>query len=185
MAAQTQVEPIGAGVTAGERSQLRERAEAAPPSGGGATSATMALTQRELVSLFFSPIAYVVGFIFLVVAGYIFLTDTLEPGNEASLRTLFEWMAYLLVFAVPILTMRSVAEEFSTGAIEMLMTSATKASEMTAPRTGSFTGSSQFVTHVVATHDHQSATTMMTPSIAPSGSWCSKRYDDSWVSAKT
>jgi len=54
----------------------------------------------------------------------------------------------------------------------MLMTSATNARAMTAPRTGSFTGSSQFVTHVVATQDHQSATTMIAPSTAPSGSWC-------------
>jgi ABC-2 type transport system permease protein len=121
MAAQTQAEPMKGGVTPTERSQLQESG-AGCATGGCTAAATMALTQRELVSLFFSPIAYVVGFIFLVVTGYIFLTDTLEPGNEASLRTLFEWMAYLLVFAIPILTMRSVAEEFSSGAIEMLMT---------------------------------------------------------------
>jgi ABC-2 type transport system permease protein len=114
------------GVTASERTSLHgsapQTSDAASAQGSGGASAMVAMTQRELASLFYSPIAYVVGFIFLVVTGYIFVTDTLEPGNEASMRTLFEWMAYLLVFAVPILTMRSVAEEFSSGAIEMLMT---------------------------------------------------------------
>jgi len=38
------------------------------------------------------------------------------------MRTLFERMASLLVFALPLLTMRSVADEFATGAIETLMT---------------------------------------------------------------
>ncbi len=120
MAAQTEAKPMMGGVTPTERSQLREQPSAAAAGGGG--SPMVALMQRELVALFYSPIAYVVGFIFLVVTGYIFLTDTLQPGNEASLRTLFEGMASLLVFAIPILTMRSVAEEFSSGAIEMLMT---------------------------------------------------------------
>lgn len=115
-----QVEPMKSGVTPGERSQLRDGAPA--DTGGSGGGAAMALMGRELVALFYSPIAYVVGFIFLAVTGYIFLTDVLDPGSEASLRTLFEWMAYLLVFALPVLTMRSIAEEFSSGAIEMLMT---------------------------------------------------------------
>jgi ABC-2 type transport system permease protein len=108
------------GVTRKERSQLREQATDTAPAGG--LSAFVAILQRELMSSFYSPIAYVVGFIFLLVTGYIFVTDTLQPGSEASMRSLFEWMAYLLVFAVPILTMRSVADEFATGAIESLMT---------------------------------------------------------------
>jgi len=117
MSTQTQVKPLE-GVTPGERSRLSETAS----HGAGASTGMVAITERELVSLFYSPIAYVVGFIFLLVTGYIFVTETLEPGNEASMRGLFEWMAYLLVFAVPILTMRSVADEFSSGSIESLMT---------------------------------------------------------------
>jgi len=125
MSAQSDVNTMAQeGLSPGERSQLRKEGRAATGGAGGAGSsgATIAIMQRELVSLFFSPIAYVVGFIFLLVTGYIFVTDTLEPGSEASLRTLFEWMAYLLVFAVPILTMRSIADEFATGTVETLMT---------------------------------------------------------------
>jgi ABC-2 type transport system permease protein len=89
---------------------------------GGSFSALCALTQRELSSLFYSPVAYVVGAVFLALIGYAFMTETLVVGNEASLRPLFQRMAGVLVFALPILTMRSIAEEFASGAIETLMT---------------------------------------------------------------
>jgi ABC-2 type transport system permease protein len=90
--------------------------------GGGTLNAIGVITQRELSSLFYSPIAYVVGFIFLLLTGYFFVSETLIPGNEASMRFLFEKMAGVLVFALPLLTMRSIADEFSSGAIETLMT---------------------------------------------------------------
>ena len=80
------------------------------------------LTRRELQATFFSPIAYVVGTGFLLISGYFFLTQVLVPGNEASMRPLFDNMAKLLVFAIPLLTMRSLAEELSTGTVETLMT---------------------------------------------------------------
>jgi len=108
------------GVSASERSQLGQSfAGRGNPS---IVSATVAITQRELSSLFFSPIAYVVGFIFLLLTGYFFVTETLVPGNEASIRPLLERMAAVLVFALPLLTMRSIAEEFAGGSIETLMT---------------------------------------------------------------
>jgi ABC-2 type transport system permease protein len=81
-----------------------------------------ALTQRELAACFFSPIAYVVGFLFLLGTGLWFIFTTLVPGSEASLRPLFEIMARALVFAIPLLAMRSVSEEYATGTIETLMT---------------------------------------------------------------
>jgi ABC-2 type transport system permease protein len=90
--------------------------------GGSALGAILAITQRELSSLFYSPIAYVVGFIFLLLTGYFFVSETLISGNEASMRFLLAKMAGVLVFALPLLTMRSIADEFSSGAIETLMT---------------------------------------------------------------
>ncbi|HOA75910.1 MAG TPA: ABC transporter permease [Phycisphaerae bacterium] len=90
--------------------------------GGGTLNAAAVIAQRELCSLFYLPIAYVVGFIFLLLTGYYFVSETLVPGNEASMRVLFERMAGVLVFALPLLTMRSIADEFSSGAIETLMT---------------------------------------------------------------
>ncbi len=80
------------------------------------------LTQRELAASFLSPIAYVVGAIFLVASGLWFVSNVFEAGNEASMRPLFEGMVYVLVFCAPLLTMRTVAEELSSGTIETLMT---------------------------------------------------------------
>lgn len=80
------------------------------------------LTQRELAATFLSPVAYIVAALFLVTSGHFFLSQTLVAGREASLRAMFESMAGILVFAVPLLTMRALAEEFATGTIETLMT---------------------------------------------------------------
>ena len=121
MSADTQVKAVaGEGVTGGERWQL----EPGRATRGSASSlaATVAIARRELASMFHSPIAYVVGFIFLLLTGYSFVTETLVPGSEASMRSLLERMASLLVFALPLLTMRSIADEFSIGSIETLMT---------------------------------------------------------------
>lgn len=121
MSVETPVKAAGReGVNASERSGLLTAA--GDVHGGRSTAAVLALTQRELASLFFSPIAYIVGAVFLGLAGYAFVEKTLVPGNEASMRMLLEWMAGGLVFAVPLLTMRSIADEFSSGAIETLMT---------------------------------------------------------------
>lgn len=107
-------------LTPGEREQLGIGGSGV--SGGGSTTAMVAITQRELASLFFSPIAYLVGFIFLAIVTYLFFANTLVAGAEASMRGLLDRMAMLLVFALPILTMRSIADEFASGSIETLMT---------------------------------------------------------------
>ncbi len=81
-----------------------------------------ALTQRELAASFLSPVAYIVAAVFLVATGYLFMTHTLVEGEEASVRPLLDGMAWLLVFALPLLTMRVLADEYASGTIEALMT---------------------------------------------------------------
>jgi ABC-2 type transport system permease protein len=81
------------------------------------------LARRELAGCFFSPLAYVVGALFLLASGLWFFYRIFIPGNEASLRPLFEAMAYIMVFAAPLLTMRLLSDEYRTGTIETLMTS--------------------------------------------------------------
>ena len=83
---------------------------------------TLVLARRELGSYFVSPMAYVVGAMFLIASGLWFFYDIFAPGHEASLRSLFEGMAYIMVVAVPLLTMRLVSSELSQGTIETLMT---------------------------------------------------------------
>jgi len=81
-----------------------------------------ALTQRELAANFLSPVAYVVALVFLVATGHLFMTSTLVEGGEASIRPMLNGMAWMLVFAIPLLTMRVLADEFASGTIETLMT---------------------------------------------------------------
>ena len=80
------------------------------------------LAKRELASFFFSPIAYVVAAVFLAVSGIFFAGEVFRPGHEAQMRDLFDRQAFILVFIVPMLTMRLLAEEFRSGTIESLMT---------------------------------------------------------------
>ncbi len=82
---------------------------------------TIAIARRELTSLFFSPIAYVVLALFGFVATLIFMS-VFWPGNPAELRTSFMWVVWLMVFLVPAISMRLVSEELRSGTIETLMT---------------------------------------------------------------
>jgi len=84
----------------------------------------LAMTQRELSSFFYSPIAYVVLFAFTLMVGllFVFLTENFTPGGEASLRDTFTWLPLLLCVTVPVLTMRLMSEEYRSGTIETLMT---------------------------------------------------------------
>jgi len=84
------------------------------------------LTKRELLAYFYSPIAYVVAAVFLAVSGVFFAGEVFQPGREAQMRDLFDRQAFILVFIVPMLTMRLLAEEFKAGTIETLMTAPVK-----------------------------------------------------------
>ncbi len=80
------------------------------------------IARRELAGYFFSPIAYVIGAAFLLASNMWFFQEVFVPGKEATLRPLFEVMAYLMILVIPLLTMRLVSEEFNSGTIEPLMT---------------------------------------------------------------
>jgi ABC-2 type transport system permease protein len=82
---------------------------------------TITIARRELAGYFFSPIAYVAIMLFLLACGVLFWQD-FQPGNAASLRTVFESMVWVLVFIVPILSMGLLSQEWATGTIETLMT---------------------------------------------------------------
>lgn len=79
------------------------------------------IARRELGSYFYSPVAYVAMFLFLMAAGYLFWRDFV-PGQPAGMRTIFDWMVWVLVFIVPVLSMGLLSQEWSTGTIESLMT---------------------------------------------------------------
>jgi ABC-2 type transport system permease protein len=92
--------------------------------------AVWATFTRELRAYFFSPLAYVVLFFFLVVNGIVFtlvisfLNDPRSPGGPPLTLffggTFFFWLT--LIFLLPVLTMRLLSEEYRSGSIEVLMT---------------------------------------------------------------
>jgi ABC-2 type transport system permease protein len=102
-----------------------------------------ALLRKELEIYFATPIFYIIGFFFLVLAGYFFYTNIIyykiigmqaaaqasNPQVAAQLnpfqmvyRPLFSVLAIVLLFIVPIITMRLLAEEKRSGTAELLFT---------------------------------------------------------------
>ena len=98
----------------------------------------LVIASKELRSYFSSPIAYVVVGLFSVLFGYFFVVSlsffvriSMQGGmggppinlNEFLLRPLFGNTAVILLFVLPMITMRSYAEEKQSGTIELLLTS--------------------------------------------------------------
>jgi ABC-2 type transport system permease protein len=86
------------------------------------------LLSREIRSYFYSPVAYIVLFFFLLVSGadFSFQLSFMNQRplsysvQEAFFNSVFFWFAFVLIF--PLITMRLFAEEFKLGTIEPLMT---------------------------------------------------------------
>jgi ABC-2 type transport system permease protein len=81
-----------------------------------------AITRRELLSSFSSPVFYIIAAVALCLYGF-FFTMIATGSGEAHLRYLFHNMYVTLLFMCPLLTMRLFAEEKKMGTFELLMTS--------------------------------------------------------------
>ena len=81
-----------------------------------------AITRKELYSYLVSPVAYAVAAAFLLINGLVFYFFISSPLAEASLQPVLSSTVFILLLMTPILTMRLIAEERSTGTIELLMT---------------------------------------------------------------
>lgn len=80
--------------------------------------------KRELRQYFTSPIAYLVAFAMLFLAGMVFTLDLrarngMRPADGAVVLGFF---AFIMIFLAPLLTMRLLAEESREGTIELLLT---------------------------------------------------------------
>lgn len=81
------------------------------------------ITKRELNTYFLSPIAYVVLTAFALAHGILFSTALRSPIDLNGIAQLaFYLPVFLSVLAIPLLTMRLLSEESSSGTIEILMT---------------------------------------------------------------
>jgi ABC-2 type transport system permease protein len=108
-----------------------------------------AICKRELLAFFVSPIAYFVitGFTLLIgffffnylsyfvrvaeMAGMIALRGGDVPNlNQTVIEGLYQTMVVVLVFLIPLLTMRTIAEEKRRGTFELLITSPVSVSQI-------------------------------------------------------
>ncbi len=82
---------------------------------------TWAIFKKELRAYFLSPVAYAVAGVFLLLSGYFFSVIMLTT-RTAEMRAAFGNMSIVLIFVVPLLTMRLLAEEVRQGTAELLLT---------------------------------------------------------------
>ena len=103
----------------------------------------LAVVRKELTVYFGTPIFYITGFFFLLLAGYFFYTNVIyysivslqavqQAGNpqvaaqlnplQMVFRPLFAVLGLVLLFLVPFITMRLLAEEKRSGTAELLFT---------------------------------------------------------------
>lgn len=82
----------------------------------------VALAGRELRSYFLAPAGYVIIALFLLISGVIFIVRSFDQGQPASMRPVFEWGTWMLMFICPAISMRLISEEKRLGTFEMLMT---------------------------------------------------------------
>lgn len=83
----------------------------------------MAVMRRELRGYFVTPVAWVFGVIFLVLAGALtFYLGHFYARGQADLQPFFRFHPWLYLFLVPALSMQLWAEERNSGTMELLLT---------------------------------------------------------------
>lgn len=79
------------------------------------------IAKKELSSFFKSPMAYIILATMISIFN-IFFFIIIDQNQEASLENVFLVMDFMLIFLMPIITMRLFSEEKSNGTMEFLMT---------------------------------------------------------------
>lgn len=77
------------------------------------------MIRKDLAVTWLSPIPWVGGALFHAVLGLIYVSELTTRG-QALVQPLFPLAGFLLLIAVPTLTMRSMAEEARTGTLDLL-----------------------------------------------------------------
>ncbi|OQY34780.1 MAG: ABC transporter [Spirochaetaceae bacterium 4572_59] len=85
------------------------------------TKAINTVFKREFRSSFFSPVAYIIMTIFLVITGWLFFSTFFLTGR-ADMRNFFQLLPLILTFIIPAITMGVFSEEYKSGSFEILVT---------------------------------------------------------------
>lgn len=95
------------------------------------------IARREYRHYFVSPIAYIIALLILLVLGIYFLLVLFSISQTAyygatppEVSDILGLMPFLLLFAVPALTMRLLADEHRSGTLELLLTSPVRDGEL-------------------------------------------------------
>jgi len=102
-------------------------------------STVLTIASRELKAGFRTPLAWVVCSGFLLLSGFFFygrvqwfnatlqqsalLREKVPTLNEHVIAPYFQTIEIILIFLIPVLTMRAIAEERRSGTFEMMITS--------------------------------------------------------------
>ena len=89
------------------------------------------IAKREFAHYFVSPVAYTVALMFLGILGLLFFVNISVSsqqsafgggGGQATMQFVFGPLGSLILFFVPVLTMRLLSEEQSKGTLELMLT---------------------------------------------------------------
>ncbi len=83
-------------------------------------SAIRTVARRELKALFDQPTAYILLVVFIAVNDFLFFRQA-ELYGVASLRPMLDFLPWLLLFFVPAVTMRALAEDARSGMLEVVL----------------------------------------------------------------
>ncbi len=84
-----------------------------------------AIFKRELSSYFSSPVGYVVAAVFTAFCGIFFYVQCLYAGTS-NMYTVFQSMFFIVLFLIPLITMRSFAEDKKNRTDQALLTAPVK-----------------------------------------------------------
>lgn len=91
------------------------------------------IARREYKLFYTSPIAYVVAFFFMLLLGYFFysalrdaIIQSMYQSYAPTVQIVISPLVTLLLFVMPAITMRSIAEEMRMGTMELLLTAPVK-----------------------------------------------------------
>ncbi len=104
-----------------------------------------AIAAKEWIHTFRSPVAYIVLTVMVTVFNVFFFL-IVDQNQEAVLRDIFQVMEFLFIFIIPLLTMKSLAEEKSSGTMEFLLTTTTSETQIVV---GKYLGNVALLTFVI------------------------------------
>jgi ABC-2 type transport system permease protein len=112
------------------------------------------IAKREFNSIFQSPVAYTVAFLIIAIIGLVFVLNLLVLSNNPygmaeapDARLIIGPMAFMLMLAIPALTMRLLADEIRMGTMELLMTAPLRDYELVI---GKWLGAFLFILIIIA-----------------------------------